>query len=193
MVALRMYAYLSTGNFHEGTAKLYSDFGFFTADERIVNEVARVFSFLETVKVPSQSFEHLLVGQFNLRTELEKLIDFEVEQAKKGKPAQILLKLNSLQDEMMIERLYQASQAGVKIKLNVRGICSLIPGEKGISENIEAFGIVDRFLEHARVFWFHHQGEELVYLSSADWMVRNLSYRVETAFPIYDEKLKGGD
>lgn len=186
----KMYAYLSTGNFHEGTAKVYSDFGFFTADERLVNEVARVFSFLETVKVPSQGFEHLLVGQFNLRTELEKLIDYEIAEAKKGKTAGILLKLNSLQDEAMIERLYQASQAGVDVKLNVRGICSIIPGLEGISENIEAFSIVDRFLEHARIFTFHHSGKELIYLSSADWMVRNLSHRVETAFPIYNKKLK---
>lgn len=186
----KMYAYLSTGNFHEGTAKLYSDFGFFTADDRLVNEVARVFSFLETVKVPSQGFEHLLVGQFNLRTELEKMIDFEIAEAKKGNPSRIMLKLNSLQDEPMIEHLYRASQAGVEIKLNIRGICSIVPGLKGISENIEAFGIVDRFLEHARVFWFHHRGEELIYLSSADWMVRNLSHRVETAFPIYDERIK---
>lgn len=185
-----MYAYLSTGNFHEGTAKVYSDFGFFTADKRIVNEVARVFSFLETVKVPSQGFENLLVGQFNLRTGLEKLIDFEIEKAKKGQPASILLKLNSLQDEAMIEHLYKASQAGVEVKLNVRGICSIIPNLKGISENIEAFSIVDRFLEHARIFMFHHGGDELIYLSSADWMVRNLSHRVETAFPIYDQRLK---
>jgi polyphosphate kinase len=186
----KMYAYLATGNFHEDTAKVYSDFGLFTADERLVSETARIFSFLETVKVPPQSFEHLLVGQFNLRTSLEELIDYEVEQAKAGKPAQIILKMNSLQDRPMIIKLYEASQAGVQIKLIIRGICSLAPGLKGISENIEAFSIVDRYLEHARVFIFHNSGDEKIYLSSADWMERNLSYRVETAFPIYDEKIK---
>lgn len=186
----KMYTYLSTGNFHEDTAKVYSDLGLFTADERIVNEAARVFSFLETVKVPQQGFEHLLVGQFNLRTELEKLIDYEIEQAKAGNRAEIILKLNSLQDEAMIDKLYEASQAGVQVQLIIRGICSIVPGKEGISENIMAISIVDRFLEHSRVFIFHHSGEELIYLSSADWMVRNLSYRVETAFPIYDEQIR---
>ena len=186
----RMYTYLSTGNFHEDTAKVYSDFGLFTADERMVNEVARVFSFLETVKVPQQGFQHLLVGQFNLRTELEKLIDFEIEQARAGQRAEIILKLNSLQDQSMIEKLYLASQAGVKIQLIIRGICSLVPGMKRVSENISAVSIVDRYLEHARVFIFYHGGEELIYLSSADWMVRNLSYRVETTFPVYSEHIR---
>lgn len=186
----RMYAYLSTGNFHEDTAKVYSDFGLFTADERLVNEAARVFSFLETVKVPQQGFEHLMVGQFNLRTGLEQLINYEIEQAQTGNRAEIILKLNSLQDEQMIEKLYEASQAGVKIELIIRGICSLVPGIKGISDNINVISIVDRFLEHARVFIFYHGGKELIYLSSADWMSRNLSYRVETAFPIYTEAIR---
>lgn len=185
----RMYSYLSTGNFHEDTAKVYSDFGMFTADERLVLEVARVFSFLETEQIPAQDFEHLLVGQFNLRTDLEDLIDYEIEQAKAGQPAEIILKMNSLQDEPMIEKLYEASQAGVSIKLIVRGICCLVPGRPE-SENIHAISIVDRFLEHARAFIFHHGGEDLIYLSSADWMTRNLSYRVETAFPVYDPELK---
>jgi len=186
----RMYSYLSTGNFHEDTAKVYSDFGLFTSDERLVSEIARIFAFLETVKVPQQGFNHLLVGQFNLRTSLEALIDYEIEQAKAGNRAEIILKLNSLQDEKMIEKLYEASQAGVKIQLIVRGICSLVPGVKGWSENITAISIVDRYLEHARVFIFYHGGDELMYLSSADWMVRNLSYRVETAFPIYAEHVR---
>ena len=185
-----LYAYLSTGNFHEETAKIYSDFGFFTSDKRLVGEVARLFSFLETVKVPQQGFDNLLVGQFNLRPELEKLIDFEIAQAKSGNPAKIILKMNSLQDKGMIEKLYEASNAGVQIQLNIRGICSLIPAIEGLSENIEAISIVDRFLEHSRVFYFYHLGEELIYLSSADWMVRNLNYRVETCFPIYDQYLK---
>lgn len=186
----RMYAYLSTGNFHEDTAKIYADFGLFTADKRIVSEVARVFSYLETVKIPETPFQHLLVGQFNLREDLEKKIDFEIKQAKAGKPAWMILKMNSLQDTRMIRKLYEASQAGVEVKMIVRGICCLVPGKKGWSENIHAISIVDRFLEHARVFVFHHGGEDQIYLSSADWMTRNLSYRVETAFPIYDENLK---
>ncbi len=180
-----MYAYLATGNFHEGTAKVYSDLGLLTADPRLVNEVARVFSFLETVKVPQQGFEHLLVGQFNLRTEIEKLIDFEIEQAKKGKPASMILKMNSIQDREIIEKIYEASQAGVQVKMIIRGISSLVPGVKGYSDNITAVSIVDRFLEHARIFIFHHGGEEKVLVGSADWMVRNLSYRVEVVFPIY--------
>ncbi|GJM35313.1 MAG: polyphosphate kinase [Saprospiraceae bacterium] len=186
----RMYAYLSTGNFHEDTAKVYSDIGLFTADKRIVNEVARVFSYLETIKIPDQEFRHLLVGQFNLRTGFEKLIEFEIEQARQGKKALIILKMNSLQDRQMIELLYKASRAGVEIKLIIRGICCLVPGVKGLSENIHAISIVDRFLEHSRIFFFHHGGKEQIYLSSADWMVRNLNYRVETAFPIYHEEIR---
>jgi polyphosphate kinase len=122
---------------------------------------------------------------------MEKLIDYEIAQAKKGKPAAIIIKVNSLQDRPMVDKLYEASKAGVKVNLIVRGICSLIPGVKGYSENIKAVSIVDRFLEHARVFIFHNAGDQKVYLSSADWMTRNLSFRVETAFPIYDPKVKG--
>lgn len=188
--APKLYSYLSTGNFHEDTAKVYSDFGLFTADERIVGEVTRIFSFLETVKPPSNAFEHLLVGQFNLRPGLEALIDFEIEAAKAGQKGEIILKMNSIEDIPMMDRLYKASQAGVSIKLIIRGICCLVPGLEGVSENIEVISIVDRYLEHARVFIFHHGGSEKIYLSSADWMVRNLTYRVETAFPIYDERLR---
>src|SRR5690606_20869426 len=166
----KLYAYLSTGNFNEVTAKVYSDLGMFTSDPRLTNEVARVFSFLETVKLPSENFRHLLVGQFNLRQTLVQLIDFEISQAQQGKPASIVIKINSLQDEEMIEKLYEASQAGVKVELNIRGICSLIAGKKGLSEHIKAFSIVDRFLERSRIFIFHHGGDEKVYLSSADWM-----------------------
>jgi polyphosphate kinase len=186
----QLYTYLSTGNFHEVTAKIYSDLGFFTADQRITSEVGRIFSFLETVKLPSEDFKHLLVGQFNLRKTLTQLIDFEIAQAKAGREAHIMLKMNSLQDEEIIEKLYQASSAGVKIDLNIRGICCLMAGKKNLSENINAFSIVDRFLEHSRIFIFHHGGEEKMYLSSADWMERNLSFRIETSFPIYDPAIK---
>ncbi len=186
----KLYTYMSTGNFHEETAKLYCDFGFFTADQRITKEVARVYSFLETVQIPQKQFQHLLVGQFQLRPGLEQLIAFEVNEAKAGRKAEMTIKLNSLQDPRMIQKLYEASQAGVKIELIIRGICSLVPGIDGISENITVVSIVDRFLEHARVYHFHHGGSEKLFLSSADWMVRNLSYRIETTFPIYDSEIK---
>ena len=186
----RLYTFLSTGNFHEVTAKIYSDIGIFTADTRLTSEIARIFSILETRKLPSIDFEHLLVGQFNLRSELVNLINKEIESAKAGKKAEIILKLNNLQDTDMIDLLYKASSAGVRIKLIVRGICCLIPGEEGLSTNISAISIVDRYLEHSRIFIFHNEGEPKIYLSSADWMTRNLSYRIETVFPIYDTKIR---
>ena len=186
----KLYAYTATGNFHEETARTYSDFGLFTADERLTKELARIFSYLETAKLPQQAFHHILVGKFNLREKLEQFIDAEIDAAMRGEEAQIILKVNSIQDLAMITKLYQASQCGVKIKLIVRGICCLVPGVPGLSQNIEAISIVDRFLEHARVFVFHQGGKEVVYLSSADWMLRNLSHRIETAIPVYNETLK---
>ncbi|MBN8679743.1 MAG: polyphosphate kinase 1 [Chitinophagales bacterium] len=185
----RLYAYLGTGNFHEETAKVYSDFGLLTADTRLTNEVSNVLAHLESMP-PAQPFKHLLVGKFNLREGLYKLIDQEVAAAQKGEKAEMILKLNSLEDKEIIAKLYHASSAGVKIKLIVRGICCLVPGLPGLSENIEVVSIVDRFLEHARVFIFHHGGEERIYLSSADWMERNLSFRIETIFPVYDPELQ---
>ena len=184
------YAYLSTGNFHEGTAKAYSDFGLFTSDSRITQEINRIFGFLENVKLPTTSFKHLLVGQFNLNDELKALIAFEKEQALKGLPSGIILKMNSIQDPEMIDLLYDASLSGVNIKLIIRGICCIIPGKPGLSDNIEGISILDRFLEHTRVYFFLHGGEEKVLLSSADWMVRNLHFRIETAFPIYEPEHK---
>ncbi len=184
-----LYAYLGTGNFHEDTAKIYTDFGIFTNDKRLTSEVARVFTFLETKQRPSHPFEFLGVGLFNLKEKFISLIKREIENAKKGKKARMILKMNSIQDEEMINYLYEASQAGVRIKLIIRGICSLVPGQKDLSENIEAISIVDRFLEHSRVFVFHNDGHPEVYLSSADWMVRNLHFRVETLFPVLDPDL----
>lgn len=184
------YTYLSTGNFHEGTAKIYCDFGFFTVDERITSEVEKIFNYLSNSTVQDVMFENLLVGQFNLRSTLINLIDFEIKQAKLGNKAKIILKMNSLEDSQMIEKLYEADQAGVEITLIIRGINCLIPGIEGISSNIKVISIVDRYLEHSRIFMFHAGGKNLIYLSSADWMVRNLSYRIETAFPIYNPELK---
>ncbi len=186
----KLYTYVSTGNFHETTAKVYTDFGLFTADKRITTETARLFTFLETVRVPRTEFKHILVGQFNLRGGFTDRIDREIHNALAGKEAKIFLKMNSLQDTRMIEKLYEASQAGVKIRIIVRGICSLVPALKNVSENIQAISIVDRYLEHSRVFIYHNDGNPDVFISSADWMTRNLSYRIETAVPIYDPLIK---
>ena len=184
-----LYTYLSTGNFNEDTAKTYSDFGLFTSHMEISNEISRLFSILETVSLPGQKFNHLLVGQFNLKSGLIEMVQNEIEAAEAGLPAEIFLKVNSIQDPEMIEWLYKASQAGVRIRMIVRGICCLIPEQEGFSENISAISIVDRYLEHARVFKFHNQGKSKIYISSADWMTRNLNYRIETAVPIYDPEV----
>src|SRR5690606_22674249 len=184
-----LYTYLSTGNFNEDTAKTYSDFGLFTSHMEISNEISRVFSILETDSLPGQKFNHLLVGQFNLKSGLIEMVQNEIEAAEAGLPAEIFLKVNSIQDPEMIEWLYKASQAGVRIRVIVRGICCLIPEQEGFSENISAISIVDRYLEHARVFKFHNQGKSKIYISSADWMTRNLNYRIETAVPIYDPEV----
>ncbi len=181
------FSYLGTGNFHESTAKLYSDIGLLTADKNLTTEVGKVFDFLESEKRPKKPFEHLLVGQFNLREHLTYLIERETKLGKKGR---IILKVNSLEDKAIIDKLYEASQAGVKIDLIVRGICCLVPGIKGISDNINIISIVGRYLEHARIFIFNNKGKVEIFLSSADTMTRNLSRRVEVAFPIYHKALK---
>lgn len=186
----KLYCYLSTGNFHEKTARIYSDLGVFTCDTRLTTEAARLLHYLETKIAPTQDFEHMAVGQFNLNQMIIDKIDREVAHVKNGKKGQIFLKMNSITDEEMVNRLYEASQKGVKVKMIIRGICSLVPGIKGISDNIEVISIVDRFLEHARVFIFNNDGDKEVYLSSADWMERNLHRRVETVFPIFDPDIK---
>jgi polyphosphate kinase len=141
-------------------------------------------------KDDEQSFDKLLVAPFNLRSTFVQLIDNEIKNSRNGKKAEITIKLNSLEDRKMIKKLYEASQAGVKIRIIVRGICCLIPGRKGLSENISVVSIVDRFLEHARIFVFHNNGNNLMYVASADWMRRNLSRRIEVGFPILDNKVK---
>lgn len=183
-----LYAVISTGNFHEGNANVYTDVNLFTADSRITSEIHKVFTFLG-VNYKTFSYKHLLVSPFNMRRRLYSLIDTEIKNATKGLPAYLIGKVNNLVDEGMIMKLYQASKAGVKIKLMVRGTCALVPGVKGISENIEVYGIVDRFLEHSRIFIFANGGNELCYISSADWMTRNLDYRIEVATPIYSKTL----
>lgn len=186
----KIYCYLGTGNFHEKTAKIYSDIGLFTADQELGQECLSLYQYLETKERPTKEFKHLAVGQFNLLDVLISLVKQEIANAKQGKKAEIILKMNSLQEKDMINLLYEASQAGVKVKLIIRGICSLVPGVKGISDNIEAISIVDRYLEHARIFIFYADGERKIYCSSADWMYRNLHTRIETVFPIYDQKSK---
>ena len=182
-------AYLATGNFNENTAKIYCDEGLFTANKEITNDLKTVFKILKNDKARPK-FKQLLVAPFTMRSAFEELLDHEMKQAQKGKPAFISLKMNSLEDQDMINKLYEAANVGVKIKLIIRGICCLVPGIKGMSKNIKVISIVGRFLEHARIYHFHHSGKDLVYLASADWMNRNLSKRIEVAFPLLDVKLK---
>lgn len=186
----KCYAYLSTGNFHEGTAKLYSDIGLFTAHNEITSEATRIFSYLETRTLPPKPFTCLGVGQFNLKEKFIFMVNREIENAKSGKPAMMTLKMNSLQDQEMINLLYEASQAGVQVRLIIRGVCSILPGLKNISDHITAVSIVDRYLEHARIYWFHNDGKDEVYFSSADWMERNLHHRIETLVPLFDDNIR---
>lgn len=187
--ARRLYAYLGTGNFNEMNARIYADHGLFTADPRLTAEVRLVFEYL-VGKVNNPRFEHLLVAPFNLRKGLYRLIEREVEHARQDGAGYMVVKLNSLEDRKIINRLYDASKAGVKVRMVVRGICCLIPGLKGQSENIYVTSIIDRFLEHSRLYLFHNGGQEDLYMASADWMRRNLSERVEVAFPIYSTRIK---
>jgi polyphosphate kinase len=180
----RLYAYLGTGNFNEDTSRLYADHALLTCDPRLTEEVLLVFRYLTGVE-PDPKFEHLLVAPVQMRKRFYGLIDDEIAEARAGRPSGIALKLNSLEDARIIERLYKASQAGVPVRLVVRGLCRLIPGVAALSEGIRATSIVDRFLEHARIYRFHQRGEPRLYLGSADWMQRNLSRRVEVCFPLY--------
>ena len=185
----QFYSYFGTGNFNEKTARIYCDHALLTKNQGMANDAVNVFEFL-IHKNDKQSFNHLLVAPFNMRQTFFKFIDNEIKNVTNGKNAGITIKLNSLEDRRMIKKLYDASQAGVKIRIIVRGVCSLVPGVENMSENIRVISIVDRFLEHARIYVFHNLGEELVYAASADWMKRNLSRRIEVAFPVYDKKIK---
>ncbi|MBD9642127.1 MULTISPECIES: polyphosphate kinase 1 [Pantoea] len=183
------YAHIGTGNFNEKTARIYTDYSLLTADARITNEVRRVFNFIENPYRPV-TFEHLLVSPQNSRDVLYKFIDAEIANAQQGNPAGITLKINNLVDNGLVDRLYAASSAGVKVNLLVRGMCSLIPDLPGISENIRITSIVDRYLEHDRVYIFENGGEKKVFLSSADWMTRNIDHRIEVAVAILDPRVK---
>lgn len=186
---LKRYGFISTGNFNENTAKIYTDLTLFTSHQQILKDVAKIFDFFD-VNYRIHRYKHLIVSPHYTRSKFYKLIEREMTNAKAGLPAYINLKMNSLSDFSMIEKLYEASNAGVKIKLQVRGICSLIPGVKGMSENIKAVSIVDYFLEHSRSYIFCNNGDPEVFISSADFMTRNLDGRVEVTCPIYDEAIR---
>ena len=182
------YAYIGTGNFNSKTSKIYCDHAFFTADKRITKELDRVFKVLDgKIIIPRE--KHLFISPFSTRKNFAKLIQNEIDFATAGKTASIVAKMNSLEDEEMIELLYKASNAGVKIRLLIRGFTSLIPGVKGMSENIYITSIIDRFLEHGRIYLFENGGDEKIYFGSADWMSRNLDRRIEVITPIYDEDI----
>jgi polyphosphate kinase len=183
------YAMIGTGNFNEVTAKIYSDHSLFTSNRKITREVERVFDFFENPYL-SSNFKHLLVSPNYMRKAILKLINKEIKNAKNGKDAFIFLKLNNLVDSQMIEKLYEASEAGVRVQLNVRGMFSLVPGIDKVSSSIEAISIVDKYLEHSRIFIFGNAGDPLYYISSADWMPRNLDRRIEVTCPIYDKSIQ---
>lgn len=186
---IKRYGFISTGNFNESTAKIYTDVTLFTCHQQILKDINKIFEFFD-VNYRLHRYKHLIVSPHYTRSRMYKLIDREILNAQAGNNAYMNLKMNSLSDFDMIDKLYDASNAGVKIKLQVRGICSLIPGVKGMSENIEAISIVDNFLEHSRIFIFGNNDNPEVFISSADFMTRNLDGRVEVTCPIYDEEIK---
>ena len=187
--ALKRYVHLGTGNYHTSTARLYTDYGLFTCDPAMGNDVQKVFAQL-TAMGRAGRLKKLLQSPFTMHKSMLEYIDAEAENARNNKPARVAAKMNSLIDRTIIEALYRASQAGVTIDLIVRGVCALRPGVPGVSENIRVRSIVGRFLEHTRVFYFENGGEPRVYLSSADWMGRNFFNRVEVSFPVEDEDLR---
>lgn len=186
---IRRYGFISTGNFNEQTAKIYTDVTLFTSHQQILKDITKIFDFFD-INYRLYRYKHLIVSPHYTRSRFSKLIDREITHALEGKKTFIKLKMNSLSDFDMIDKLYAASNAGVKIQLEVRGICSLIPGIPGMSENIEAISIVDNYLEHSRIYIFGNAGDPEVYISSADFMTRNLDARVEVTCPIYDPEIK---
>ena len=185
---IRRYVHLSTGNYNPTTARLYTDLSFFTADEQFGADVTDLFNYVTGYSAKTD-FHKLLVAPINLRGKLEALIRREIDHASKGKDARLIFKTNALEDPGIIRLLYEASQAGVRVDLLVRGICCLRPGVPGVSENIRVTSIVGRFLEHSRIYYFHNAGRDQVYLGSADLMDRNLNHRVELLFPVENKRL----
>ena len=186
---MRRYAHVGTGNYHSGTAKIYEDLGLLTCDESICNDVAAVFNSLTGV-IPYPESSKLLVAPVSMRRRFIELIRREAEHARAGRPCGIDAKMNQLQDAEIIHELYDASGAGVPIRLNVRGLCCLRPGVEGLSETVRVFSVVGRFLEHSRIFRFVNGGRPEHFIGSADWMKRNLNGRVETVIPVEDPALK---
>jgi polyphosphate kinase len=180
---IRRYVHLSTGNYNVSTAQIYTDLGFFTCNEAIGADATDLFNYLTGYSAKAD-YRKLLVAPVNLRAKMEALICREIDQCRRGEPAHLIFKMNALVDRQMIQLLYQASQAGVKVDLLVRGICCLRPGLPGFSENIRVTSIVGRFLEHSRIYYFRNGGAEEVYLGSADLMLRNIDHRVEVLFPV---------
>ena len=184
----RDFAYLSTGNLNEKTARIYSDMALLTSNAELITDINKVFAVLEG-KLAGPTFRHLLVARFNMVPELTRMIHREIEHVKAGRKGRIVLKMNGLHDQNMINELYNASENGVEIDLIVRGICCLVPN-RPFSANIQVTRIVDMFLEHSRIWYFYNDGEEDLFLTSADWMRRNLNRRIETAFPILNAEIK---
>jgi polyphosphate kinase len=180
---IRRYLHLGTGNYNAVTSRIYEDFGIFTCDEDMASDVTDLFNYL-TGYSTKQNYRKLLVAPVNLRSELEKLVRREIEHAKAGRTAHLIFKVNAVVDPQFIALLYDASTAGVKVDLLVRGMCCLRPGIKGVSENIKVISIVGRYLEHSRIYYFLNNGEEQIYMGSADLMTRNYDHRVEVMFPL---------
>lgn len=186
---IKLYGLISTGNFNEITARFYTDVTLFTYNQKILKDANKIFDFFD-VNYRIHRYKHLIVSPHYTRSRFNKLIDREIMNALSGKKATIKLKMNSLTDGKMIDKLYEASRAGVKVKLIIRGICCLVPNVEGMSDNIEAISIVDNYLEHSRIYIFHNNGDPEVFISSADFMTRNLDSRVEVTCPIYDNDIK---
>ena len=186
---IRRYVHLATGNYNDKTARLYSDIGLMTTDNDVATDTAAFFNLL-TGYSDEVGFSKLAIAPTGLRRRFEELIQREIDSSTPGEPGRVMAKVNSLQDKGIARALYRASRKGVRVRLNVRGICCLRPGVPGVSENIEVVSIIDRFLEHARIFYFHNAGHEEVYLSSADWMGRNLDRRLEILFPVTDAAIR---
>jgi len=180
---IRRYLHLGTGNYNDRTARVYTDFGLMTSSQPFVEDATAFFTALTGYSDPPR-LKKLVMAPTGLRRHLQKMIGRERRRAEAGQPAEIMAKMNALVDVELIEALYAASAAGVRIRLNVRGICALTPGVAGVSQNIEVVSVVDRFLEHSRIYCFLNGGDEEVYLSSADWMTRNLDKRIELMFPV---------
>lgn len=185
---IKKYGFVSTGNFNESTAKIYTDFTLFTSNKEILNDISKVFDFFK-FNYKKFKFNHLILSPYRTQTHFTDLINDEIENAKKGKNAFIKIKLNNITSYSMIEELYKASRSGVKIKMIVRGICCLLPNRKNLSENIQVISIIDKFLEHTRMFIFCNDGDNKTFISSADWMTRNLENRVEVTCPVLDRNI----